>query len=64
MPELDGPSLIAEARRFRPNLPVICVSGYAESEFRDKLEGLDDVHFLPEPFTLQELAGAVEHVIP
>lgn len=64
MPELDGPSLIAEARRFRPNLPVICVSGYAESEFRDKLDGLDDVHFLPKPFTLQELAGAVKHVIP
>ena len=64
MPELDGPSLIAEARRFRPSLPVICVSGYAESEFRDKLDGLDDVHFLPKPFTLQELAGAVKQFIP
>jgi two-component system cell cycle sensor histidine kinase/response regulator CckA len=64
MPELDGPSLIAEARKFRPSLPVICVSGYAESEFRDKLDGLQDVHFLPKPFTLQELAGAVKQVIP
>lgn len=64
MPELDGPSLIAEARRIHPNLPVICVSGYAESEFRDRLAGLEDVHFLPKPFTLQELASTVKLVIP
>lgn len=63
MPELDGPSLIAAAREIHPNLPVICVSGYAESEFRDRLAGLKDVHFLPKPFTLQELASAVKLVI-
>lgn len=64
MPELDGPSLIGEARRFLPDLPVICVSGYAESEFRDKLEGLDDVHFFAKLFTFRELAGAMKRIIP
>ena len=64
MPELDGPSLIAAARAFLPNLPVICVSGYAESAFRDKLPGLENVHFLPKPFTLNQLAGKVKDVIP
>ena len=43
--ELDRLSLIAEARQFRPKLPVFCVSGYAEAEFRHKLDGWEDVHF-------------------
>ncbi|MGZ0188551.1 MAG: response regulator [Alphaproteobacteria bacterium] len=64
MPELDGPSLIIAARVFRPELPVVCVSGYAESAFRDKLTGIEDVHFLPKPFTLAQLAGKVKDVIP
>ena len=63
MPELDGPSLIAAARKFQPALPVVCVSGYAESAFREKLSGIDDVHFLPKPFTLNQLAGKVKDVI-
>lgn len=64
MPELDGPSLIQAARGFKPELPVVCVSGYAESAFREKLAGIDDVHFLPKPFTLNQLAGKVKDVIP
>lgn len=63
MPELDGPSLIAAARGFQPDLPVVCVSGYAESAFREKLAGIDNVHFLPKPFTLNQLAGKVKDVM-
>lgn len=63
MPELDGPSLIAAARGFKPKLPVVCVSGYAESAFREKLAGIEDVHFLPKPFTLSQLAGKVKDVM-
>jgi hypothetical protein len=47
MPKMDGPSLIIAARVFLPELPVVCASGYAESAFRDKLAGIEDVHFLP-----------------
>ncbi|MEQ9126586.1 MAG: response regulator, partial [Alphaproteobacteria bacterium] len=64
MPELDGPSLIAAAREYRPNLPVVCVSGYAESAFREKIAGFENVHFLPKPFTLNQLAGKVKDIIP
>lgn len=64
MPELDGPSLIAAARKYRPTLPVVCVSGYAESAFREKLAGIENIHFLPKPFTLNQLAGKVKDVIP
>ncbi len=63
MPEMDGPTLIKEMRDSRPNLPVICISGYAEETFRDKLGESDDIHFLPKPFSLEQLAGKVKDVM-
>jgi two-component system cell cycle sensor histidine kinase/response regulator CckA len=63
MPEMDGPTLIKEMRDNRPDLPVICISGYAEETFREKLGESDDIHFLPKPFSLDELAGKVKDVM-
>jgi two-component system cell cycle sensor histidine kinase/response regulator CckA len=63
MPEMDGPTLIKEMRDSRPDLPVICISGYAEETFREKLGESDDIHFLPKPFSLNQLAGKVKDVM-
>ncbi len=63
MPEMDGPTLIIEMRNDRPDLPVICISGYAEETFREKLGQSDDIHFLPKPFSLNQLAGKVKDVM-
>jgi two-component system cell cycle sensor histidine kinase/response regulator CckA len=63
MPRMDGPALIGAARDHRPELKVICMSGYAEDSFRQKLEELSDIHFLPKPFSLEQLAGKVKEVI-
>ncbi|MFB3102286.1 MAG: ATP-binding protein, partial [Alphaproteobacteria bacterium] len=63
MPEMDGPTLIKEMRNSRPDLRVICISGYAEETFRDKLGESDDIHFLPKPFSLNQLAGKVKDVM-
>ncbi len=63
MPEMDGPTLIKEMRDDRPDLPVICISGYAEETFREKLGESDDIHFLPKPFSLDQLAGKVKEVM-
>lgn len=63
MPEMDGPSLIEHVRANRPDMRVICISGYAESTFRDKLDEFGDLHFLAKPFTLQQLAGKVKEVM-
>jgi two-component system cell cycle sensor histidine kinase/response regulator CckA len=63
MPEMDGPTLIIEMRKTRPHLPVICISGYAEETFREKLGESDDIHFLPKPFSLDQLAGKVKDVM-
>ena len=63
MPEMDGPTLIMEMRSDRPDLPVICISGDAEETFREKLGANDDIHFLPKPFSLDQLAGKVKGVM-
>ncbi len=63
MPGIDGPSLIRKVRETHADLKVIFISGYAEDTFRKRLDDGAMVHFLPKPFSLQELAGKVKEVM-
>jgi two-component system cell cycle sensor histidine kinase/response regulator CckA len=63
MPELDGPSLLRELRKTRPELKIIFVSGYAEEAFKKNLSEGETFHFLPKPFSLKELAVAVKETL-
>lgn len=62
MPQMDGPTLALHARRVRPTLNIIFISGYTEDRFRDQLEGAQAIHFLAKPFSLKQLAGKVKEV--
>jgi two-component system cell cycle sensor histidine kinase/response regulator CckA len=63
MPQMDGTELIKRVRERTPSMRVICISGYAEETFRKRLDSATDVHFLPKPFSLEQLAGKVKDVI-
>jgi two-component system cell cycle sensor histidine kinase/response regulator CckA len=63
MPEMDGPSLLRELRKTRPDLKIIFVSGYAEEAFRKNLPEGESFHFLPKPFSLKQLATAVKETM-
>jgi two-component system cell cycle sensor histidine kinase/response regulator CckA len=63
MPGMDGAQLIREVRKIMPNLNVICISGYAEETMREKIGSDQDVHFLPKPFSLKQLAGKVKELM-
>ncbi|MBM3487254.1 MAG: response regulator [Alphaproteobacteria bacterium] len=63
MPGMDGPTLIRQVREKRPELKVIFISGYTEDSFRKRLGEGETVHFLPKPFSLQQLAGKVKEVM-
>ena len=63
MPEMDGPALIEKVRAERPGMRIICISGYAEGAFREKLGTFRNIHFLPKPFTLSQLAERVKEVL-
>ncbi|MEC9433762.1 MAG: ATP-binding protein [Pseudomonadota bacterium] len=60
MPGLDGPSWVKTARRKRPDVAVVFVSGYAEGAFRRSLDGLEGFVFLPKPYSLSDLSAAIQ----
>ena len=63
MPELDGPSMLRELRKTRPDLKIIFISGYAEDAFKKNLPDGEKFHFLPKPFSLKQLAVAVKETL-
>ena len=60
MPGLDGPTMLKKARPFLGDVPVMFISGYAEAEFSDLLEGETGVSFLPKPIDIKTLAERVK----
>jgi len=62
MPVMDGPTMVREARKTRPELPILFMSGYAEEQLRKSID-IANVAFLPKPFSVQELAEAVRKVL-
>jgi two-component system cell cycle sensor histidine kinase/response regulator CckA len=57
MPTMDGPTMVRAMRAKRPDLPVLFMSGYAEEQLRHSID-IDDVAFLPKPFSVAQLAEA------
>jgi two-component system cell cycle sensor histidine kinase/response regulator CckA len=62
MPGMDGPTMVREARKSRPDLKILFISGYAEEQLRKSID-IDNVAFLPKPFSVQELAEAARRAI-
>ena len=63
MPRMDGPNLVKRVRELYPDMKVIFISGYTEDAFRKRLDHDADIHFLPKPFSLKQLAGKVKEVM-
>ncbi|MGO8920484.1 MAG: PAS domain-containing protein [Stellaceae bacterium] len=63
MPRMDGPNLVRLVRELHPEMKVIFISGYTEDAFRKRLDRDSDIHFLPKPFSLKQLAGKVKEVM-
>jgi two-component system cell cycle sensor histidine kinase/response regulator CckA len=62
MPVMDGPTMVREARKTRPDLPILFMSGYAEEQLRKSID-IDNVAFLPKPFSVQELSEAARKAL-
>ena len=63
MPMMDGPTLVRNVRALKPEIRIIFMSGYAEETFRRNDEKVEDLHFLPKPFGLKQLAAKVKEVL-
>ncbi|WP_326524252.1 hybrid sensor histidine kinase/response regulator [Sphingomonas sp.] len=62
MPVMDGPTMAKRARQRFPGLPILFMSGYAEEQLRRSID-LDNVAFLPKPFSVQQLADAARDAL-
>ena len=62
MPGMDGPTMVREARQSRPQLKILFMSGYAEEQLRKSID-IENVNFLPKPFSVTELAEAARRAV-
>ncbi len=60
MPEMDGPSMLKELRKQRPDIKVVFMSGYPDDAFKRNLDPAERFAFLAKPFTLPQLAAKVK----
>lgn len=62
MPSMDGPTMARHVRERYPELPILFMSGYAEEQLRRSID-IDNVSFLPKPFSVQQLAAAARDAL-
>lgn len=62
MPGMDGPTMARAIRETHPDLPVLFMSGYAEEQLRKDID-IPKMHFLPKPFSVQQISDKVAGVM-
>ncbi|MFC3173099.1 response regulator [Novosphingobium bradum] len=62
MPVMDGPAMARAIRELAPGLPVLFMSGYAEEQLRNEID-IANMHFLPKPFSVQQISDKVREVL-
>ena len=60
MPHMQGPELVKQALQVRPGLPVVLMSGYADTDIQE-LPG--NVRYIDKPFTVDFLARTLRAVL-
>ena len=63
MPHIDGIALFRMLREASISVPIVAMSGLRDSEQDVTLANLGVRHFLPKPFTGEELIQAIEGAI-
>src|SRR5256886_3951353 len=63
MPEMDGPTLLKELKKRKPDIKIVFVSGYAEDAFDKSLPDQTQFNFLAKPFTLKQLVKVVKETM-
>ena len=62
MPGMDGPKMVKALRKIHPDMPILFMSGYAEEQLRAEID-VDNMHFIPKPFSVQQISDKVGEVL-
>jgi excisionase family DNA binding protein len=63
MPGMDGLTLIREARRLHPSLPVVIITGYSSESSAIEAVNLGVVGYLVKPFRVPQVLSAVARAL-
>lgn len=63
MPGMDGLEVLGHVRLFRPDVPVVLMSGFSEEETLRKFKGHDISGFIHKPFQATVLEGHLRRVL-
>ena len=55
MPRIDGKEMLGGLRKLQPELPVLVMSGFSESEVSTRFAGLGASGFIQKPFHPRDL---------
>ncbi|EEF60390.1 PAS/PAC sensor hybrid histidine kinase [Pedosphaera parvula Ellin514] len=63
MPYLDGPRLIVEIKKIRPDIPIVMTTGYIRSQDVESAKGLGIAELILKPNTIHELAQTLHTIL-
>jgi two-component system cell cycle sensor histidine kinase/response regulator CckA len=63
MPHMSGVEVARSLRRLDPSVRIVLMTGYAEEDARRRFAEMGVAAFLQKPFTLGDLAGAIQLVL-
>jgi two-component system, cell cycle sensor histidine kinase and response regulator CckA len=63
MPQMSGVEVARSLRRLDPGVRIVLMTGYAEEDARRRFAEMGVAAFLQKPFTLGDLAGAMQLVL-
>lgn len=63
LPDRSGLDLLRDLRARRPDLPIVCITGYATREIIADAEAAGATAFLPKPFDRDELVSVVRSAL-
>jgi CheY-like chemotaxis protein/two-component sensor histidine kinase len=62
MPEMNGPALLHELRKFNPELPAIFISG-SNNVLNNELSKLDNYEFILKPVMISDLSSKIKAIL-
>jgi DNA-binding response OmpR family regulator len=64
LPGLSSREVLEEARRIRPDLPVVLTSAFSQHTIDSSFAGLHIDHFIRKPYRLAHLVDVLQRVLP
>ncbi len=63
MPDISGPELAKQIKKYFDNIPVIYISAYTDDHTAEQRALGSDIHYIQKPFSILELSEKIQQVL-